>query len=188
MAAGEIGLIDTPRQRNRRPAGVIWCADNGCYGTGYPGDAAWMAWLTQNAHDAERCWFAVAPDVVADAEATRARSTPWLPQIRALGYPAAYVAQDGQERLPVPWELLDVLFIGGTTEWKLGAAARDLAAEALGRGKRVHMGRVNSERRYRYAAAIGCHSADGTFLTPAPDKNLPHVRAWIRTLDQGALF
>ena len=35
-------------------------------------------------------------------------------------------------------------------------------AEAKRRRKWVHMGRVNSERRIRYAASIGCDSIDGT--------------------------
>lgn len=49
------------------------------------------------------------------------------------------------------------------------------------------MGRVNSERRYRYALAIGCDSADGTYLTFGPDQNLPDVLAWSRLNLQGAL-
>lgn len=183
-----LGFIDTPRQRNRRPAGVTWCADNGCFGTGYPGDDAWLQWLADNAHDAGTCLFATAPDVVGDAVATLARSAPWLPAIRALGYPAALVAQDGLESLPVPWDSFDVLFLGGSTEWKLGAAARELVREAKARGKHVHCGRVNSEKRFRYAQAIGCDSADGTFLTFGPDRNLPAVLAWGRGLQQGALF
>jgi hypothetical protein len=36
--------------------------------------------------------------------------------------------------------------------------------EARRRGVWTHMGRVNSERRLRYAALIGCQSADGTYL------------------------
>lgn len=31
MMSGELGFIDTPRQGNRRPIGVTWCADNGCF-------------------------------------------------------------------------------------------------------------------------------------------------------------
>ena len=84
-----------------------------------------------------------------DAAATLTRSAPFLPAIRALGYPAALVAQDGLEDLDVPWDDFDVLFIGGSTEWKLGPHARALAAEAKARGKGVHMGRVNSQRRRR---------------------------------------
>ena len=38
MKAHQLGFIDTPAQQNRRPAGVIWCADNGCFGKGYPAD------------------------------------------------------------------------------------------------------------------------------------------------------
>ena len=51
-------------------------------------------------------------------------------------------------------------------------------AEAKRRGKQVHMGRVNSARRYRYAEAIGCDSADGTYIAFGPDVNLPKVLAW----------
>ena len=41
---------------------------------------------------------------VGDAAATLTRSAPMLPRIRALGYPAALVAQDGLEHLAVPWD------------------------------------------------------------------------------------
>lgn len=178
MLAGRLGFIDTPAQRVTRPSGVTWCADNGCFGKGYPGDAEWFAWLQRNAADAATCAFATAPDVVGDAQATLDRSRPWLPRIRALGYPAALVAQDGLEALQVPWEEFDVLFIGGTTGWKLGMHARHLIRRAKNHGKRIHMGRVNSARRYRYAEHTGCDSVDGTFLTFGPDTNLPRLLAW----------
>jgi hypothetical protein len=187
MRAGDLGYIDTPAQGNKRPEGVTWAADNGCFGKGYPGDGEWFAWLRRNAADASSCLFAVAPDVVADAAATLERSRPWLPRIRSLGYPAALVAQDGLEDLDVPWDEFDVLFIGGSTEWKLGPYARAVIHEAKRRGKWVHMGRVNSEKRYRYAHALGCDSADGTFLVFGPDKNLPRLKTWLRSADQGLL-
>lgn len=178
MGAGQLGFIDTPAQRNVRPAGVTWCADNGCFGKGYPGDAAWMAWLAKHSHEASTCLFATAPDVVGDAAATLARSLPWLRPIRELGYQAALVAQDGLESLTVPWDEFDVLFVGGSTEWKLGPHARHLIREAKRRGKWVHMGRVNSAKRYAYARHIGCDSADGTYLTFGPVTNLPKLLAW----------
>ncbi len=177
MRDGLLGFIDTPAQGNRRPAGVAWCADNGCYGKGYPGDVAWLAWLA--GMDPTGCVFATAPDVVGDAIATLARSLPMLPRIRELGYPAALVAQDGLEALPVPWDAFDVLFIGGSTPWKLGRHARALVADAKAHGKGVHMGRVNSARRLRYAADIGCDTADGTYLTFGPDANLPRLLSWL---------
>jgi hypothetical protein len=187
MVSGMLGFIDTPAQGNKRPSGVSWCADNGCFGKGYPGDAAWLTWLTANATDAGTCLFATAPDVVGDAVATLRRSLPWLPKVRELGYPAAFVAQDGLEALPAPWAIpwseFDVLFIGGSTEWKLSSSARALVGEAKRRGKWVHMGRVNSLRRFRYAEAIGCNSVDGTYLTFGPDQNLPKLMSWIDTAD-----
>ena len=182
MTAGTIGYIDTPAQGNIRPAGVKWSADNGCFGKGYPGDERWMAWLAANSYAAADCVFATAPDVVGDAAATLQRSAPWLQAIRDLGYPAALVAQDGLENLDIPWATFDVLFIGGSTEWKLGASARKIVRDAKARDKRIHMGRVNSLRRYRYAAAIGCDSADGTFLIFGPDKNLGRLCGWINDI------
>jgi hypothetical protein len=180
MRTGEIGMICTPAE-GRSPADAkVWAADNGCFGKGYPGDTEWLAWLHQHAAHADRCLFATAPDVVADAAATLTRSAPWLPVIRELGYPAALVAQDGLEDLDIPWDDFDVLFIGGSTEWKLSATAARIAAEAKRRGKKVHMGRVNSARRWAYAELVGCDSADGTFLAFGPDTNLPRLRAWDR--------
>lgn len=103
-------------------------------------------------------WVA-APDVVGNAAATLARFRLWQPILRYYNYPVALVAQDGLECLTVPWNEFDALFIGGTTKWKLGQAAAKLAQEAKAQGKWVHMGRVNSIKRVRYAKF--CNSIDG---------------------------
>lgn len=187
MTDGRLGYIDTPAQGNRRPDGVTWVADNGCFSDKWD-EAKWWQFLVANAHRASTCLFAVAPDIVADAWRSHMRSQPWLRKIQMLGYPVAYVVQDNAEKHPIPWIEFDVMFIGGTTSWKLGPHARALVAEAKARGKWVHMGRVNSERRWRYADAIGCDSVDGTFLTYGADLNLPRVLAWTRNNDQHALF
>jgi hypothetical protein len=188
MRNHRIGFIDTPAQGNIRPAEVIWCADNGCYTSGFPGEEKWLAWLARHAHAASTCLFATAPDVVGNAVATLQRSLPLLPRIRQLGYRAAMVAQDGLEALPapwvIPWDEFDVLFIGGSTSWKMGQHARDLVAQAKARGKWVHMGRVNSGKRFQYAEAIGCDSVDGTYLTYGPQKNLPKLMSWVNTAEK----
>lgn len=181
MSKGNLDCIVTPKQGNRIPEGAWFCADNGAFGKGYPGDDGWWRWLSTL--PADRCRFAVAPDVVGDAEATMKSSLPWLPKIRSLGIPAAFVAQDGAETVGVPWDEFDVLFIGGSTEWKLGEHARALVSEAKSRGKDVHMGRVNSAKRMRYANSIGCDSADGTFIVFGPDVNLPKVLGWLREIN-----
>jgi hypothetical protein len=188
MTAGTLGQIATPAAGNRVPGGVEWVADNAVFAGNYPGDAAYLAWLAERADRAAWCRFVVAPDVVADAAATLALSLPMLPRIRALGFPAALVAQDGLEDLDVPWDAFDCLFIGGSTEWKLGTAARRLTAEAKRRGKWVHMGRVNSRQRLLYAAQIGCDSVDGTYLAFGPERNLPTLLSWLRELEWPTLF
>ncbi|MCW2899993.1 MAG: hypothetical protein JWO67_2258, partial [Streptosporangiaceae bacterium] len=205
MVSGRLACIITPRQGNRRPSGSAWCVDNGCgpgkdgkAGAGYPGDNKYLGmlqdlWWAEGSDpcdpDTSDACFAVAPDVLGDAGATLKRSRHMLGWIRHIGFPTALVAQNGLEDLPVPWDDFDVLFLGGDTAWKLGPAARDLTAQAKARGKWVHMGRVNSLRRLRYADAIGCDSADGTKLTRAPDLHLPTVLGWDRAVnDQGALF
>lgn len=178
MTRGLLAFIATPRQGNKRPAGVTWCADNGCFSDKFD-EGAWWAWLTANAADAATCMFAVAPDVVGDAVATLERSRPWLGRIRALGYRVAFVAQDGIESTVIPWDEFDALFIGGSTEFKLGEVAAALIVEAKARGKWVHVGRVNSKRRFDLFAALGADSADGTFLTFAPRQNIHRLLSWV---------
>lgn len=184
----DLGAILTPKQGNKIPDGIAWCADNGVYGKGFPGEDAWFAWLAALPYDKTLCEFAVAPDVVGDSAATLARSLPWLPRIRALGLPAAFVAQNGLTVDTCPWDAFDVLFIGGDTAWKLGREARALTAAAKVRGKRVHMGRVNSHRRIVTAALTDCDTADGTYLAFGPDVNLPKVEAWLDDLNHASLF
>ncbi len=184
MRTGQLGQIITPASGNRVIPGADWCADNAAFTGAYPGDEKYLAWLSARAAHADRCAFATAPDVVADAAATLARSLPMLGRIRAVGYPAALVAQDGLEHHRIPWDSFDVLFLGGSTGWKLGPAAADLAREARAHGLDVHCGRVNSLRRLRYAAAIGCHSVDGTHLVYGPDRGLPELLRWLHLINR----
>lgn len=186
MRAGLLGQIVTPAAGNRVLPGVDWCADNAVFAGTYPGDDAYLAWISGLPYR-DRCAFAVAPDVVGDAEATLARSLPMLPRIRAL-VPVAYAAQNGATPGSLPWHAFDVLFIGGDTEWKLGAEARALIGEAKRRGKRVHMGRVNSYGRLQRAADSGCDSADGTYLAFGPDTNLPKLLGWVHLVNRPALW
>lgn len=208
MAEGWIGAIMSAEQGNPLPPGALYAIDNNCGparnaepGSKYPGDEAYLDYIRRvrwdqsgddyTDPDLDHCLFATAPDVLGDAKATldRARTTGMLGWIRDACVPAALVAQDGLELLDVPWDDFDVLFLGGSTEWKLGQAARDLTAQARERGKGVHMGRVNSWKRYTYAASIGCTSVDGTFLVFGPDKNLPKLIGWIqRQATEPALF
>lgn len=184
MSAGLIGCMTTPAQGNRIPDGAEYACDNGKFGKGWPGADAWYDWLsrTVDRYGADRCLWAVAPDVPFDAAGTLAESMPWLAKIRELGVPAAFAAQDGCDQLGVPWDAFDVLFIAGSTEWKTGPVAEQLAREAKARGKQIHMGRVNSRQRLRTAEWFGCDTADGTYLAFGPDKNLALLRGWLDEL------
>lgn len=179
-----VGYMLTPAMGNRPDlAGVAFGIDTGCYAQPQAYSDGWyLDYLAALAPWRKGCLFATAPDVVGDAAATLARSAPVLPKLRAAGYPAALVAQDGLERLGVPWDELDCLFVGGTTAWKLSEAAYGLAREAKERGKWLHLGRCNSLRRLRAAEQAGYDSADGTFLKYGPDANLPRLLGWLRQL------
>lgn len=166
----------TPRMGQWPADGQPWAADNGRYSAPQDyTDTKYLDWLAK--WPVETCLFATAPDVVGDAAATLTLAAPMFARIRAVGYRVALVAQDGLESLDVPWADFDALFIGGTTEWKLGAAAATIVREAKDRGMWVHMGRVNSLRRMKYAESIGCDSADGTVLKHDPNRP---VQSWAR--------
>ena len=178
LAAGRVGLLQTPAAAYRFDDVAVWAMDNGCFTDTYPGDDAYLATLDKYAHHQARCLFVAVPDVVGDAAATLALFPAMAARISAAGWPVALVAQDGMtaDDLPdgLPW-----LFIGGSTEWKLGHAAAELIAEAKRRGVRVHVGRVNSAKRFALFAGLDCDTADGTFIAFAPDKNIPQVRSWM---------
>ena len=161
----DLPAMVTPRMRQMPKHGQKWAADTGRYGSPHEyTDEKYLSWLEKNKDIQSDNLFATAPDVVGKAVETIEMSKPLFPRIRELGYKVALVGQDGMERLEIPWDDFDAFFIGGSTGWKLSPEANDLAQEALKRDKYLHMGRVNSLRRYLYAAMMGCHSVDGTVL------------------------
>lgn len=186
---GTLGLMCQPGSGYRPERAKVWAADNGCFGK-YVGDVKWLAWLEKHSAHSGSCLFATAPDVVGDAQATLDRSRPFLPVIRRMGYKAALVAQDGLECLDVPWDEFDVLFIGGSTEWKLSPAAFGLLAEAKRRGKGTHVGRVNYRKRITYVRGLDCvDSIDGTRLGFGSDVHLrPLLAALSEKRAQGVLL
>lgn len=183
MMAGELGCITTPYQGNVTfPDEWDVIADNGCFSNKWD-DRHWTAWLIQLPRTIR---FAVAPDVFDPTgapchEPTVERWRHWAPRIRRHGFTPAFVCQVGATVDTLPTDA-DVLFLGGTTEWKLGPEAWRITAS---RGDRwVHMGRVNSKKRFDTARAMGCDSCDGTFLVFGPDTNLERLRVWLRDAEQ----
>lgn len=185
----DLGFILTPMMGNAPDlTKVTWAADTGCFSQPEKhSDEGYLTYLDRRPR--ETCLFATAPDVVADAEATWERSRPMLWRIRELGFNAALVAQDGIENMRIEWERFDTMFMGGTTEWKLGPVAYEIGIEAKRRGKHLHWGRVNSLRRLWRARKNHADSADGTYIAFAPDLLLPRVCKWLDAVNsQGVLI
>lgn len=100
-------------------------------------------------------WLLV-PDVVADRDATIARWNEWAPRLRQYGWPLAFAVQDGMTQADVPADA-EVVFVGGTTEWKWATVW-----EWCSNNARVHVGRVNSYRLLWNCDDAGAESCDGT--------------------------
>lgn len=109
------------------------------------------------------CKFVAVPDVVGSARRTLECFDHWYPKIHS--WPLALVAQDGQQDLPIPWEKLDAIFIGGTTEFKMSVHAKQIIKAAKIMSKWVHVGRVNTPGRFEYFEQLGADSIDGTGLS-----------------------
>lgn len=180
MAAGELGCIITPYQGNITfPDEWDVIADNGCFSNRWT-DWHWLNWLFDVSRQVR---FVVAPDVFDPGgapchEQTLDRWRRFGPLIERHGFTPAFVCQIGATADNIPDDA-PVLFLGGTTEWKLGPDAWRIVEQH--RDERwIHMGRVNSKRRFDTARAMGCHSCDGTYLTYGPDINLPKLLGWLR--------
>lgn len=109
------------------------------------------------------CRFVAVPDVVGSARRTLEIFDYWSPLLQE--WPLALVAQDGQEDLPIPWDRIAAIFIGGTTEWKMGPCASACVKAGKAMGKWVHVGRVNTPARFEYFDKLGADSIDGTGLS-----------------------
>lgn len=162
-AAELAGILLTPFARRdldyALELGIPFALDNGCFRR-Y--DPAKIISMLRNYQGLPGCTFAVLPDVVCNHAETLTLFREWLPRYQAMGYPPAFVLQNGVSPDTVPYDDVSALFIGGDTAFKFSLLVRDIARIAKGRGLWIHMGRVNSERRIRYAASIGCDSFDGT--------------------------
>ena len=66
------------------------------------------------------CLFVTAPDVVGDGAQTLEWFEDWYDELNATWQPIALVAQDGMTKPDIPWRRIDALFVGGTTEFKMG--------------------------------------------------------------------
>lgn len=146
--------------------GRVWAADNGVFTRGFDWNVM-KNFLSKMEEHRNSCKFVVVPDDVENCLTTMCMYKHWMPKVKELGWPVAFVAQDGQEKYDMPE--FDALFIGGSTEWKMGEGAAECIKQS--QGKWVHVGRVNTQRRIAYFQQLGVDSVDGTCLTYGPKVN-----------------
>lgn len=175
-------LLQTPGSSYALHDVPVWALDNGCFTDSYPGDEQYLAHLSRWLPHLEKCLWVAVPDVVGDAAGTLDAWPRMADRIRALGYKACLVLQDGMTAADVAAAAPDAVFIGGTDDFKLGREARNILASFSGP---KHMGRVNSLKRLRYAWNIGCDTADGTVLAFDPQRSIWDWADQLR--DQGVL-
>ena len=111
----------------------------------------WAQWSGQ-----QPLW-ALVPDVVGDRKATIERWMEYAGEVRRSGFRLAFAVQDGMTFDDVP-DRDCVLFLGGSTEWKLSAIdpwCRHFPG-------RVHVARVNTMQRLIKCYHAGAISVDGT--------------------------
>ena len=125
--------------------------------TGKPWDEdMWMSMLFKVKREGLNPRWILVPDVVADREATLKKWKAYYPAAASYGWPVAMAVQDGMTPDDVPEEA-DVIFVGGTTDWKWDSLP--MWSET---GRRIHVGRVNEIHRVELCESLGVESVDGT--------------------------
>lgn len=143
-------------------AGALWMMDNNEFAGGFDAKL-WYSALIKYLPYQSTCLGIPIRDKVGDALETIRLFSRYYQSVKDLGYKVAFVSQDGITPEITPWDYFDVLFVGGSDEHKLGIEAITMIAEAKGRGKWVHIGRVNSSKRIKEFWMAD--SVDGTHLT-----------------------
>ncbi len=155
----EVHQLLTPLTRfTAQEASGIFGIDNGAF-AGFPSNS-FVSLLKREYPRRRLCKFVAVPDVVGSARRTLEAFDYW--RSRMAGWPLALVAQDGQEQHPIPWAHIAAVFVGGSTEWKLGRHAKETIRAAQVMGKWVHVGRVNTPGRWEYFEDMGVDSIDGS--------------------------
>lgn len=157
----DVGQLLTPltRYRLREPARQ-WAIDNGAF-SGFQ-EKAFLSLLEREEHHKAHCLFVTVPDVVGSARRTLEVFEHWKGRLAA--WPIALACQDGQEHLPLPWDDVAAVFIGGSTNWKLSDHAAQCIKAAKALGKWAHVGRVNDPARFEHFEQLGADSIDGSGL------------------------
>jgi hypothetical protein len=152
-----LGQLLTPLTRFSN-GGDTFAIDNGAF-SGFDAKA-FRSLLEREQPNKQQCLFVTIPDIVGNARRTLEL---WQRRARfAQHWPAALVAQDGIEDMEIPWCDMAAVFIGGRDPWKDSQAALDIVKTAKALAVHVHVGRVNTAKRFRLFAEAGADTCDGS--------------------------
>lgn len=155
-----VGQLLTPLTSYRNRSPELFAIDNGGFTT--PDPDGLLRLMKREEQHRDKCLFVACPDIVGSAQRTLEVFKWFRPKLD--GWRVALVCQDGQEYLPIPWDEIDAVFIGGSTSWKLSIHVEQIIKTALLLGKHVHAGRVNDPNRFTHFEKLGAHSCDGSGL------------------------
>ena len=119
--------------------------------------------------------FVVIPDVVENARETFQMFWKYN---NLINYPKYFVLQDGMvpNDLKIIINLVDGLFLGGSTDYKL-KNIRLFADYCRLKNKKLHVGRVSSPKRIKKCMDEGAHSIDGSGYSRFKDQ-LKRTSEW----------
>ena len=159
LQAGELieGQLLTPLTGYRR-CEEVWAVDNGGFKKAMPD--RWARILSRHWELRHQCLFAAVPDKI---ESHKETLTMWEDYHHlADGYKKAFVAQNGYDGHP---SNAQALFIGGSNNFKDSLEVDQVVEEALSGGLHVHIGRVNTFKRFWHFHRLGAHTCDGSGIS-----------------------
>lgn len=158
----DVGQLLTPLTRYKlRNLDKPWAIDNGVFSNF--DEAKFWSLLKREEHHQTKCLFLTVPDVVGSAIRTLEVFERWKDRLK--GWKLALACQDGQEHLPIPWDDIAAIFIGGSSSFKDSQSAVQIIKAGKLLGKHVHVGRVNSVLRWNHFEKLGVDTIDGTGLS-----------------------
>lgn len=160
----KLGICVSATAPQKSDGSVPHFLDNGAY-------EAWrrgMPWLeSRYLAFLDKCWgaglapdFVVAPDIVAGGMDSLEFSMRWAKRLRPARM--AFAVQDGME-FSVIHELhgFELIFVGGTVEWKW-ATAKEWCKRAHDKRMKCHIGKVGTLENLKIAYQYGADSVDST--------------------------
>ncbi|BAQ67081.1 hypothetical protein [Geminocystis sp. NIES-3709] len=158
---GNVGTLISIKEGEITPPTIPLALDNGAFSYYLSGENFDFDKYFQRLNNyLKRCinqpdWLLI-PDMVGNKQETIARWNYCYPFLQKYNLPLAFAVQDGMDKHDVP-KNAEVIFIGGSTNWKLSTASYWTA-----HFPKVHMARVNAWNRLCYCLESKINSVDGT--------------------------